>query len=316
MKKVFGLWRRLSTSVDAFRPLSMCVDPSRQMSAAVDRRRQASLFLFLPLLLLTSCSPSPEPSSPIRILSLAPSLTEILFALDPAPPLIGRTDSCDFPPEASAIPSTGAFGEPDLERLLALRPTHVVYVDLHNKTLPDLLRRHNIEVLHIPCDQLNDIAPAIRQLGELAKLRGKSDALATTIENSLSELRGKFPPLATRPGVFLLMWHDPLMTVGGGSFITDLVHLAGGRNIAADTPNPYFNVSLEWVVTQNPEMILSLVETPPGVLRKRLSENPGWASTRAIRENRVLDTLPLDLICRPGPRILEAVEAIQQALEK
>jgi len=256
-----------------------------------------------------------SPASPPRILSLAPSLTEILFAIDAAPLLAGRTDACDFPPEASAIPSTGAFGEPDFERLIAFRPTHVVYVDLHNKTLPDLLRRRNITVLHIPCDQLDDIAPAIRQLGELTHLRGNSEPLATRIETRLSELRGNPAPLATRPGVFLLMWNDPLMTVGGGSFITDLVHLAGGRNIAADTPNPYFNVSLEWVVTRNPDILLSLIEAPPGALRKRLSENPGWAATRAIRENRVLDSLPLDLMCRPGPRILEAVEALQNELE-
>ena len=274
-------------------------------------------FCILHFTFLFSCSPSspPSPSSPLRILSLAPSLTEILFALDAAPLLVGRTDSCDFPVEASSLPSTGSFGDPGIERILALRPTHVVYVDLRDKTIPDLLRRHNIETHQIPCDRLDDIAPAFRALGEITQTRGKAGALATRLENRLSELRGK-PGDLPRPGVFLLMWHDPLMTVGSGSFITDLVQLAGGRNLAAEVPDAYFNVSLEWVVARNPEIILSLVDAEPGVLHARLSENPGWAATRAIRENRVLDGLPLDIICRPGPRIVEAVEAIQKALEK
>ncbi|MCL1887352.1 MAG: cobalamin-binding protein [Kiritimatiellaeota bacterium] len=278
------------------------------------------------LLLLPACSPAPDDSSAIshqpsaftpRIISLAPNLTEILFAIGAAPLLVGRTDSCDFPPEAATVPSTGPFGEPDLERLLVLRPTHVLYADLLDKTLPETLRRHNIQILHLPCDQLDAITPAIRELGGLTGRRGKADELATTLETRLAELRAAadaLPP-EQRPGVFFFLWGDPLMTVGCGSFITGLLHLAGARNIADDTPAAYFNASPEAFIARDPSVIISLMDAPAGALHKNLSQHPGWAATRAVRENRIIEDLPLDLINRPGPRVLEAVEAFQKALE-
>ena len=285
------------------------------------------LFPLSCLLFLTSCSPSaddslalsPQPSAlPLRLVSLAPNLTEMLCAMDARPLLVGRTDACDFPPEAAAIPSTGAFGEPDLERLLALRPTHVVYADLLNKSIPGRLRRLNIDVRHIPCERLDDIAPALRALGEIARREAAAETLAARLETRLAELRANADtlPVEQRPGVFLLMWNDPLMTVGGGSFITDLFHLAGARNLAAETPAPYFNASPEWAVSLNPGILVSFLDAPPGTLQKLLAQSPGWSATRAIRENRVIEDLPLNLLLRPGPRVLDAVEAIRQALEE
>jgi iron complex transport system substrate-binding protein len=106
------------------------------------------------------------------------------------------------------------------------------------------------------------------------------------------------------------------MTVGQNSFITDLVHLAGGRNVFDDVPNAYFNVPPELAVSRNPDLLLSLTDDAPGTLAPLLAKNPGWAATRAIRENRVIEGLPLDIILRPSPRVLEAIGALRDALKK
>ena len=255
-----------------------------------------------------------HPRVTVRIVSLAPNLTEIIAALDAGYRLAGRSDSCDYPAGVEAVPSTGEFGNPNIEKILALRPTHVVYTDLQDKTIPDKLRRYNIAVHEIPCAALHDIAPAFRILGELTGHRGEGEALATELETRLSELHAKV--VENPPTVFIFLWNDPIVTVGSDSFITDLVRLAGGRNVFDDVPNAYFNVPPEQAVSRNPDMILSLVSEKPGTLAPLLSKNPGWAATRAIRENKVIEGLPLDLVCRPGPRVVEAIEAIHEALGK
>jgi iron complex transport system substrate-binding protein len=297
------------------------LDGNRRQSTAIDLFRPLAAALACASLLLFSCSPSPDensslqPSAPgLRIISPAPHRTETLFAIHAESLLAGRTDSCDFPADAASIPSTGLFGEPNIERILALRPTHVVYTDLLNKNIPDLLRQHNIIAQKIPCDNLDDIAPAIRGLGEITGLGGNAGALATNLETRLAELRDEAGRREKRPAVFMFMWHEPLMTVGRGSFISDLLVLAGGRNVADDIPDAYFNVSPEWAVARDPEIILSLLDASAGALHKNLSQHPGWSATRAVRENRVVENLPLDIICRPGPRVFEAVEAIRKAL--
>jgi len=238
----------------------------------------------------------------------------MLAAIDASPLLVGRSDSCDFPADLTRLPSVGEFGNPNLEKILALRPTHVVYTDLQDKSIPETLRRYNIDVREISCSGLHHIAPAFRLLGELTGHRGKADTLATQLETRLAELRANVAE--NPPAVFLLLWNDPLMTVGGDSFISDLVLLAGGRNVFDDVPNAYFNVPPEQAVSRNPDIILSLVSEKPGTLAPVLAKNPGWAATRALRENRVIEGLPLDIICRPGPRVMEAIEALQEALEK
>ena len=275
---------------------------------------------------LSSCSPAPEnpqiPKSPnpqIRIVSLAPNLTESLAVINALPFLVGRTFHCDYPAEALAeIPSTGLFGEPDLERVIALRPTHVVYTDLRDKTIHDTLCRFGINVVQIPCERLDEIAPAIRVLGELTGRAADAGAFATHLETRLAELRAASEkiPDAERPDAFFFLGDSPLYTVGRDSFITDLLYLAGGRNIAADTATAYFPATPEIFISRNPGILIPIYDAPPGTLHKNLSQHPGWAATRAIRENRVIEGLPLDLLTRPGPRVLEAIEALREALER
>ncbi len=287
-------------------------------------RLRRSLYIVhctLYILFFAACSPQQNFPNPeienfqIRLISLAPSLSEIIAELDATSLLIARTDVCNYPAVITNLPSVGAFGNPDLERLLALRPTHVLYVDLQNKTLPELLRRHNIHVQHIPCDRLDDIAPAIRTIAQLTGHTTDTN-LATRIETRIAELRANAAARsdAQRPGVFFFLWNAPLMSVGRDSFITELLLLAGGRNIADDVSAPYFNASPEWAIARNPDILISLLPSPPGTLRPLLAPNPGWSATRAFQNNRIVENLPLDIICRPGPRVLDAIDALQNAI--
>jgi iron complex transport system substrate-binding protein len=112
----------------------------------------------------------------------------------------------------------------------------------------------------------------------------------------------------------VIVWWEPLMTVGRPSFIADLVTLAGGRIITSDIDRDYFTVSEEWVLRQNPDVILSLGAAAPGATLSRLRGTTGWRALQAVKDGRVYDAFDPDIVCRPGPRILTAADQIRAVL--
>lgn len=268
------------------------------------------------LLLVAGCSRNaPEPQSGMRLVSTAPHLTECVCAIGAADLLVGRTESCDYPSDTVRdIPVTGGFGTPWLEPLLAARPTHVLESVLADTALRPQLEALRIPVVHVPCSRLDEIPSALRQLGALTHRETQADALADTIQHGIDTARQETQ--TSRPRVLLLLAPDTPITAGRNAFVATLLELAGGINLGSGETADYYHVSLEWLVTQDPDILLCLFETsgrPPHTL---FAAQTGWKSLRAIREKRVYTVPNLGSVCRPGPRVLEGLAQLKAVLAR
>ena len=281
----------------------------------------SSAFCLLTLCLLSAgCSPrKPEPGTPggkPRIVSLSPSITEILCAVGAAECLVGRSSYCDYPAEAvKSVPMVGDFCSPSLEKLVAVRPTLVLEVDSADSATDRHLAALGIPVRRIACGRLDDIPRAIREIGGCAGRGPEAERLAAEFEADLERLRRQQPAPTECPLVFVEIWPDPLMTAGKDSFIAELVRLAGGRNAGDRLAREYAPVSAEWLVACNPDVVLCLNDAPS-------SRNPlpawrkrnGMSVLCAVQSGRVLGGFNLDVMLKPGPRVLQSVAELRRAL--
>lgn len=263
-------------------------------------------------------NPAGQKSTLPRVASVAPSLTEMVCAVGGAQYLVGRTDVCNYPPEiVSRVPIIGRFGRPFIETMVAQHPTDIIDVDLEDETVIATYKRLGIAHHRIQCRTLDDIAPAVRQVGALVRCAEQSNKMAAEIESRIAALRATAlqKDAANRaPRVFVAVWWDPLMTVGKNAFIAEVVTLAGGQNIGDELSLDYATISPEWALSRDPDVIISLTPGDRGNTLKKLESQVGWRDLRAVKERRVLDGFDLDLFSRPGPRILAAIDTLQQAL--
>jgi iron complex transport system substrate-binding protein len=256
-----------------------------------------------------------ETAAAPRVVSLAPNLTEMICALGAVDLLVGRTSACDYPADVLRdIPVVGGFGEPSLERLVHVRPTLVLEVDLADKGVGRKIRNLGIVHRQIPCRTLADIPTALRTLGELLGREAAAAAQATAFEAQLARFRATLPPLEERPSVYAEIWGDPAMTAGARSLVGEVVTLAGGRNLGDVFGREYVQVSSEWVIQADPEVILCLYHLGGGDPAASVARRAGWGTTRAVRNGRVHAGFDVDRILRPGPRVLESVSVLRACI--
>ena len=245
----------------------------------------------------------------VRVVSLAPCLTEIICAIGARDCLVGRSSACHYPPEVvQHVPVAGNFGIPSLEALANCTPELVVTVDLEDQNAVQAIEHLGIRHASIPCRSLDDIPRAMRTVGNLLHREAGAEKLAGEFTQTLADLRKQVP--ATRRRVFIEIWGDPLMTAGKKSFLNDLVELAGGTNIVDDVARDYFQISAETVLARDPEVIILLGGTAPVVTKRT-----GWQQITAVKTGHVCDGLDGDLLEVPGPRVLQAVEVLRRCLQ-
>lgn len=254
------------------------------------------------------------PSTTPRIISTAPNLTEIIYAVGASSNLVGRTQVCNFPPHAATIPITCGFGTPWLEPLILAQPTHVLVTALSNPSIKTTISRLNIEVTTLACDQVADIPPVMRQIAHICNTSYSAEPTIRLLEDGIATARQQAPHhFNPPPRVLLLLAPDQPITAGGATFISELLHLAGATNIA-DTTASYYRFSHEWLLQASPDLIICCYETTPDYQQQLLSHNPLWHSLKAIRQNRVYPVKELDLISRPGPRLLLGIREFHRIL--
>jgi len=241
-------------------------------------------------------------------------MTEIVCAIGAGDMLVGRTTSCNYPVEITRrVPAVGDFGAPSLESVLAAKPTLILEVDFQNPVISRKFDEFRLKRLVMPCKTLDDIAIAIRSVGIVLHREPEAERLADFLTDEIREFR-KAAPKKNRPKVFVEISNNPLITAGRKSFISELVNLAGGENLGDRIARPYFEVSSEWVVSHNPDIILCLEKSSPGSSRKLAMTRPGWQIIAAVKGNRVYDNLNIDVISRPGPRVLSGIEELRQCI--
>jgi iron complex transport system substrate-binding protein len=250
--------------------------------------------------------------APGRVVSMAPNVTEMLFALGLEEKIVAVTPFCDYPPEAQSKTHLGGTN-PSIEQILALKPDLVLAPQ--DMIRPDLLQsldRVKVPTFVLQAAQLEDVIAQIQTVARLFD-RGKAgDELAATIRQRIAAVKDRTQSLS-HPRVFYVLNSDPLQTVGPGSFIHQLIEAAGGANIAADTSAAYPRFALEEVLARDPELIIFPVGTAEGIPDEEQQQWHRWSSLSAVKHSRLVH-VPSVLVDRPGPRIVEGLERLAKAI--
>jgi iron complex transport system substrate-binding protein len=243
-----------------------------------------------------------------RVVSLIPATTELLFALGAGGQLVGRTAWCDYPAEAAQVPNLGDGISPNLEAVLAAKPDLVIlYNSAQNARVAARLRVLGIPALRYNTDALSDVGRVARILGPLTGHAREADSVAGALETALAAATTVPGPDA--PDVLLLVWEQPPMTVGRGSFLSELVERAGGRNLFADVSASAGTVSIEAIAVRDPDLILTTADGPSGFV-----DRPEWQAVPAVRGRRFLKVTGSEF-SRPGPRTPAAVRELRTMLQ-
>jgi ABC-type Fe3+-hydroxamate transport system substrate-binding protein len=246
--------------------------------------------------------------APKRIVSLNPTTTEVLFALGAADRLVGRSQWDAFPDSAKLIPSLGQALRPNVEAVLAAHPDFVVlYASADNRGAYDRLRQAGIVTVAFKIDSIEQFARDTRLLGRLIGDSARAAVLVDSVEATLARVRAATASLP-RPTVFIHAWDSPIIAIGGGSFMSELLDIAGARNVYADIAAPSATVSIEDLVQRNPDVVLA---SPVSVPVMRTS--PTWRVLPAVRNGRVFayDTV---LVGRPSVQLGAAALSLANLL--
>jgi iron complex transport system substrate-binding protein len=248
---------------------------------------------------------------PERMISLAPSNTEILFALGLGDKVVGVTDFCDYPEEAQGIEKVG-FVEINLEKIVDLEPDLVLYIggaaQLENtQTMEDL----GLTVLVLAPSDIEDIFADIELVGHVTGTEDEAADLASELRARMDEVLSRVAQAERQPVVFYeLDATDPTRpwTAGPGSFIDFLITMAGGVNLGARAEMEWAQFSTEEVIAQDPEIII-LGDAAYGVTVESVEGRPGWGVITAVKAGAIY---PIDdtLVSRPGPRIVDGLEEL------
>ncbi|MBI5329825.1 MAG: cobalamin-binding protein [Betaproteobacteria bacterium] len=247
-----------------------------------------------------------------RIVSLAPHVTENLYAAGAGERLVGAVSYSDFPEAVRKLPNVGGYDRPDLEAIVALKPDLVVGWQSGNPpAVLNKLQSLGIPVFLTEPGRLADIPANIEKLGRLAGAEAVAERAAENVRGRLADLRRQYAgkPVVT---VFYQAWHQPLLTVGGSQIISDVIRLCGGENVFAGLASKAPTVSVEAVLAADPEVILASgmgKETPVGLDGWR-----AWPRLRAVLRENLFQVHP-DLLQRPTPRLLDGAERVCRHLE-
>ncbi|HYD52909.1 MAG TPA: helical backbone metal receptor [Gemmatimonadaceae bacterium] len=216
-----------------------------------------------------------------RIVSLNPTTTEALFAMGAGARLVGRSHWDQWPAEAQRLPDLGPGIRPNLEVILAARPDLVLlYASADNRPVATRLRAAGIATYSSKVDAIAAFREMLRTLGALTGDTARARVVVDSVDRTLAAVRARTVGRAG-PRVLLPAWESPLLVIGGGSHMSELVEIAGGRNVYGDTREPSPQVAFEDVVRRDPDVLL----TSPAGLRRILA-SPQWRALRAVREGR------------------------------
>ena len=220
---------------------------------------------------------------PQRIVSLNPTTTELLYAIGAGSRLVGRTTWDLYPPEVRTVPDLGPGLRPNVEAVIAAKPDLVIlYASEDNRDAARRLRAAGVRVVAYRVDRVADFARVTHALGELTGDTAAARLTVDTVQATLARVRAATDSLP-RPTAFWILWESPLLAVGGGSFLNELLGTAGARNVYDSLPAPSPAVSFEDLVRRDPDVVLASPQS-----RSHILADPRWRALRAVREGRVL----------------------------
>jgi len=245
-----------------------------------------------------------------RVISLAPHVTELLFAAGGGSHVVGVVSYSDFPPEAKKIPEIGSNREVDLERITAMKPDLIiVWRHGSSERQIDMLQKLGIPMFHSEPQKLEDIADNVQKLGQLMGTDAVAGPAAASLRSQIASLRSRY---AKRPVVrsFYQVWDKPLYTLNGRHIVSDALRLCGGENIFDKLPVTAPVVSIEAVLQENPEAIFATAEKNYG----GVSLWKPYGTLTAVRNDNLF-TIDGNLLNRAGPRMIAGAAQLCEKLE-
>ena len=257
---------------------------------------------------------------PERIVSLAPSNTEILFAIGVGDKVVGVTQYCDYPlevvekKESGELAVVGGFSDINVELVVSLNPDLVVAFGTLQMQAVQALEDQGITVIVLNPSTLDDVLNDILLLGKATDAYQEAKQLVANLSARIDAVKSKVAD-APKVKVYYELWYDPLMSVGPGTFIHNLIVAAGGENIFADAQTPYPVVSAEDVIARNPEVIIlpNSYMMYYSITKEQVKERPGWDAIDAVKNDKIF-FIDENLLVRPGPRIVDGLEELAKII--
>lgn len=254
-------------------------------------------------------------AQPRRIVSTAPSITETLFALGLGSRVVGVSEYCHYPPQAAKLPKVGSYMKPNTEVIARLKPDLVI-LDVLPNTAAQQLHALGVPVVPVSVGDLQHNLDAILTIGRAAGAEPEARKLIADLHARLDRLRSRAKSLPVRDIVFIVGRTpgrlEDLVVVGGGAYLSELMAIAGGRNIFASESRPYLKTSLESILRRNPAVLLDMGEMAETVgvteQQKRTVEALWRTADPPLRATRV-HAVASDIYVVPGPRMVDAAEA-------
>ncbi|MFB3905468.1 MAG: ABC transporter substrate-binding protein [Acidobacteriota bacterium] len=260
---------------------------------------------------LRSRPAAPARESGRRIVSLAPNLTETLFALGAGDEVVGVTSYCNYPAEAQTREKVGDFINPSLEKIVSLRPDLILLEKWSSSRISRRLSQLDLRVVEtISPASIQEVYQLIGQVGEAMGRQREARDLLARMQKRIEAARQKSSRFRYHPSVYVEI-DPPSWTVGRRSYTSEAVAVAGGRNLFDDVDRPSLLVSKETVLEKNPDVILSFAAKAEDIKAR-----PGWAEIKAVKQGRIIDDFNRDLLSRGTFRLVEGIEQLQERLEK
>ena len=273
---------------------------------------------------------------PKRIISLSPSNTEILFAVGAGDKVVGVTDHCDYPNELqrklkkSQTVNVGGYWDPSVDAIISLKPDLIV-VSSHQCTvktnhcktncnrkcekttkIAEKLERLGFNVLILSPHSLDDVLDQIMQIGKATGNTAEAKTILTNLKKRIDAVTVNLKEVPNKPKVYFEVWNNPYISVNSKTWIGNLIHLAGGINIFAESITEWPLTSPKEIIKRNPDIMIFPVI--PGVPRfwgnfDAIKKRKGWQNVNGVKNNRLYE-IPRDFISRPGPRLIDALELL------
>lgn len=267
-------------------------------------------FLIILIILFYSCGKQQKQSSQnkVRIISLSPHITEIIYALGMDSSLMAVTDFCNYPSQAKKKESIGGLFNPNIEKIVSLRPTHLFGV-LSNADLNQELSKFGLQILMLPNETLQDIQNIIKVISDTLNVERKGKKFNDSIQEDLSKLKNENPTFQKKK-VMLVIGRERgsvrNMTVAGpNTYLNEIWELVGGQNIFDDLPNKYAQVNLEEIIKRNPDVIIEFNMDREGGI-KRADSSKEWDILKNVKavSNKNIFEIGGNYSLIPGPRVV------------
>jgi iron complex transport system substrate-binding protein len=252
---------------------------------------------------------SAEEVYPKRIISLTPATTEILFALGLDDEIIAVSSYCSWPLRARKKEKAGSFSNPNIEKIISLKPDLVLVTGMEQEDISAILSGLGISYISVDPRNIDELMHSIDKIGGITGKVKQAEEINKSIKYVLMKIdkliheKGFFK----KPGVYMEIWYDPVMSPGMGSFVDDMIKRAGGINVTSDLRRSYSRIDPEIVISRNPDCIILAYMKSDNWVRDNFSKRLGWKGITAVKEDRIYTCIDPDIVLRPGPRVAQGL---------